>query len=448
MKLLILDHLRRWWWALALFAILQSIFGWFSATGSPPPKDFSLAMLSILVGPVLLQSSLQRGVARAIVALPLTARQIARSWWLMAVGLPTVTLALFILLGAGFSRLIHPDRIFNEDWLVLNSLVNLMLLGSSFLLFTGFMTGPGGSRWEYARNMICSVIWGASIGGWQMISKHLFDTPTKTMWALAVGTVLTVVGWFRAERMVVQRAGFRPGVQSTQRKPGQYKAPTGFGGLPFLMHTTTLRSVLIGFLMLAMMTLWIPFVSHDSTRMLVHGSMRTQIISSMATTTSMPLLFVAMFQIFPVVLQIRFLRTLPISPSVLAATLVFLPMISVGVLCLITVALAGPMAGVAVLLPVFKNFLLTVTLSAIAILLIVSRGLDILTYFLIVFGCIVSTSLSLMLHGAELPLWGNVTLAVVIIGTSLAVTRRVLTRSSHAYRVLANPFGAGWGAGR
>jgi len=447
MKNLILDHLRRWWWVLALFALLQSIIGWFSATSTPPPKDFSMAMFIIFTGPLLLQINLQRGYTRAIVTLPMTGRQIARSWWLVVVGLPAILLTSFMFLGAGISCLIHPDRIFNGDWLVPNSLVTLMFLGSSFLMLTGFMAGPGGTWWEYTRNMICSVLWGGSLGGWGLISKHLFDTPTKTMWALAGGTVLTVLGWFRAETLVRERAGFRAGIQPTKHKRGQYKAPAGFGGLPFLMHTSIFRSVLIGFFMLAVMTVWMSFISHGSLQLLFHGSARAQVLTSMTTAISMPLLFVAMFQIFPVALQIRFLRTLPISPSVLAAMLVFLPVISGGVLCSIIVALAFPVAGAAVILPVLKCFLLIATLSAVAILLLVSRGFDILTYILIVFGCVLSGILSIVFHGAELPLWSDLTLAVAIIGLSFVVTRRMLTRSSHAYQVRTNQLMSAWGGG-
>ena len=446
MKLILRDHFRRWWWVWALGAILQSTFCWFSSTNTPPPKDFFASMFAIFLGPFLLQFDLQRGFAKTLTILPLTTRQIGRAWWLAAVGLPAIALSLLAFLSAGISHLFNPTGNFQSGWLAMNSIVSLLFLGTGFFLIQNFSNTAGVSWWDKLSNAVCGILWGGIIGGWMLISKFVFDSPEKTMWALGIGTIATVVGWFRAKQLVMNRANFRLASQRTKNSRGQYKTPAGFGGLPFLMQTTILRSVLFGFVILGVMTFWMPFISHDSIHVLFHSSIPVQVITSMITAITFPLLFVAMIQIFPIVFQMRFLRTLPISPSVLAATLVFLPVISMAVLCLIIVALTSPVAGAAIVLPVFKSFLMTATLAAVAILLVVSRGLDILTYFLIIFGCVLSSTMSI-LHGGNFPLWFKITLAIVIIGFSFVLTRRMLTRSSHAYRnppAMMNAWGGGW----
>lgn len=435
MKLIILDHLKRWW----LVWIAIGIYNYFILLDNRKGMDYISFPILLWLSAFALNFDLQRGSGRVLTTLPVSARQIGRAWWILSVALPTLFLAMI----SSLAMLIHSVGSvngFSMGDLVVTTITKALFFGSLFYLLIGSPPGQPQNAIAWVRTIFTM---GFFLG--IFFIKPAFDPPQGIILLLAAA-IFTVIGWFRAEQMVLQRAGFRPGIQIGKRKPGQYKAPAGFGGLPFLMQTTILRSVLFGLAILGMMTFWMSFIPHDSFRVLSHSSIPVQVITSMITAITFPLLFVAMIQIFPIVFQMRFLRTLPISPSILAATLVFLPVISMAVLCLIIVALASPVVGDAIVLPVFKSFLTTATLAAVAILLVVSRGLDILTYFLIIFGCVLSSTMSIIHHGGDIPLWGDIALSVVIIAYSFVITRRMLTRSSDAYRVRANLMNA-WGGG-
>ena len=81
MKRLMLDYFRRWWWVLALVGIFEFRLGWSIANRPEDNFEFWGLMLALWTGANLLSFDLRRGVVRAIAPLPLTARQIGRSWW-------------------------------------------------------------------------------------------------------------------------------------------------------------------------------------------------------------------------------------------------------------------------------------------------------------------------------------------------------------------------------
>ena len=114
-----------------------------------------------------------------------------------------------------------------------------------------------------------------------------------------------------------------------------------------------------------------------------HGQNRAQAIVSMIDLGSISYVFVLLFFISPIVFQLRFLRTLPISPSALAAILVFLPVFSIAAVGMIVTTLASFVAGEAVILHTANCFLMLGAEATVMVSLIVWRGLDTLTYLLI-----------------------------------------------------------------
>ena len=80
MKRLIFDHFRRWRWILALGSVFAFAQGWFIASSAAYTFEFWVLLLALWTGANLLTFDLQRGVIRAVAVLPLTARQIGRSW--------------------------------------------------------------------------------------------------------------------------------------------------------------------------------------------------------------------------------------------------------------------------------------------------------------------------------------------------------------------------------
>ena len=150
MKRLILDHFRRWWWVLALVAVLEFGLGWFIASRPEDNFEFWGLMLAMWTGAILLSFDLRRGVVRAVAPLPLTARQIGRSWWLATVAIPAIALAALLFSGAGTFYHFHPDQAFPADRLALASLFNLVWLGTVFTCYLQRHARPYRS-WRDAR---------------------------------------------------------------------------------------------------------------------------------------------------------------------------------------------------------------------------------------------------------------------------------------------------------
>jgi hypothetical protein len=170
---------------------------------------------------------------------------------------------------------------------------------------------------------------------------------------------------------------------------------------------------------------------------------------------SPPYIFVLILSICPMIFQLRVLRTLPVSSSTLAVTLVFLPVISIAAVGMIVTVLAGSLADEAVMLHAINSFLMLGAKAVIMVSVIVWRGLDALTYFLIVLMMVadsfISLGLTLIFHlgskTPEHPWWISLTIFLLCVASSLALTQKLLTKSSSAYRVRTMP-AAAWSMAR
>ena len=145
MKQLIIDYLRRWARAMGVGVLAELLIGWFGGhLGDDPYRLAALqGVLGLFLGALLLSFDLQRGMARNAAALPLTARQIGRAWWLATVAIPAIVFSAAQILGAGGYWLGH--RATSFDWFALGVAdVDLFLmLGSVFPL--AFLMGQGGT---------------------------------------------------------------------------------------------------------------------------------------------------------------------------------------------------------------------------------------------------------------------------------------------------------------
>jgi hypothetical protein len=143
------------------------------------------------------------------------------------------------------------------------------------------------------------------------------------------------------------------------------------------------------------------------------------------------------------VFQLRFLRTLPISPSTLAATMVLLPVTSIAAIGLIVTALASAVAGETVIPHTVNNFLMLGAKAAVMVSVIVWRGLDVVTYILIMMMVIadsfITLGMTMFFHlgskTAEAPVWIYLVIFFAFVAISFALTKMLLTTSSNAYRV-------------
>jgi hypothetical protein len=381
----------------------------------------------MFLGPFLLLFDLQRGFARTLTALPLTARQIGRGWWLAAVGLPAIVLSSLAFLSAGISYLIHPSGNFHGEWLAMNSIVSLLFLGTSFLVLMGFPNGQGGSWWDHVRNTVCGVLFYFSIVCWSSISKYLFDSPAKTMWVLVIGTMLTIAGWFRAEQLVLNRAGFRLASQRSGKQRAQHKLSKGFSGIPLLV-TTMLTRILLG---------WLLFIAFMAGLAVLEGHTTSlnNFFESIVAATSF-------FSVWIIWMIIMF-QTVPFSSTTLAFVFVLLPVASALTLGGITAIFAFPAAGAAKSLVLAGNFIMPATLVALCIPMIFTRDPLYLILFVIIFCLTFVQTFAL----DKLPLSLVASISGLLVIASFFLTRKWLASSSDAYRVQPNPFNSSWGWG-
>jgi hypothetical protein len=430
MKRIILDHLRRWW----LVWIAIGTFNYFIPLDDNKGMNYISLPMLLWLSAFALNFDLQRGSGRVLTTLPVSSRRIGRAWWILSVALPTLFLATI----SGLAILIHSAGTANGfpvNSFVVTTTTYALYFGSVFYLLIGLSSGQPQNAVAWLRMVF---VFGFMIGIYFV--KPTFETPQGIFFLLAAAT-LTVAGWFRAERMVLQRAGFRLVAKTPNKNIGHHKIPQGFGGLPYLVQRAFIKITLILLGVIIWMNVFMSF-GHL-------GSMNAHdFVQQIDLGITSSIFFVVMFSIVPLVFQLRFLRTLPISPSALAATFVFLPVISIVAVGAIVSTVASLMLGASVILPATDSFLMFAAKAVVIVPLIVWRGLDVLNYLfiflLIVSGSLVSLGMTIIFHltkTPEYPLWVSLVIFLLCAGASFALTQRLLIKNSSAYRVRTMPNG-------
>ncbi len=214
-----LDHFRRWGWVLALCGGLEFVLGWSIVASPATPFEFWAFLLALWAGATLVSFDLKRGVLRALGSLPLTGRQIGRGWWLATVAMPAVALAALLFLGAGTFYDFHPHQAFRANRLALASLFNLVWLGISFTVVFNATRGFGGNLREFYWNGAVSGISVLMFFGSMVLCQNAAKSPVKSGILLGLGALLTAVGWVRAERLELGRAGLVSGPHRAAQPP-------------------------------------------------------------------------------------------------------------------------------------------------------------------------------------------------------------------------------------
>jgi len=459
MKLIILDHFRRWRFALILIGIVYFLFeGFFEREGISEMSDtkvivlmhqtvFTLFIFQIIIflGFFLIYD-LQRGLARVLIALPVTTKQIGRALWVASVALPALALTIIgfvalLIFSFGTNKTISPG----------NYLVGCFFaaptLGAVFgaLTFTTTWIIPF-TFTDRIRVFFSNLVFLLPIFGFLFFQENT-QTMTETILFFSALTTLSIIGWFRAEKLVLNRAVFRPVSRLTRTQTGQYKTPAGFGGIPFLIMKTTGNAFMMYLFLTAVML---------ATPMLMTGH-HTLAESIKINASGLNLVIfsawaVGLFQIFPMFIQLRLLRTLPISTTRLAAVLVFPPVISLALFSIMIGIFFSPFVGQTKALEVAATFLIPMTMVSVGVPLVARFGLERNTLALIGFGffigiAVVPLWLSLWISLDKIPFLLRYVIVALLVLASFFGTKSSLARSSKAYRInLANL--GGWGGRR
>ncbi len=458
MKRLILDHCRRWAWLLALGAAFAFVLGWFMATpsnrlNSPQSAifrflvvwlkvqsnmfEFSTLTLSMLTGPFLLLFDWHRGVVRTVAPLPLPPSQIGRGWWLASVAIPAVGLAGFLLMGAGTYRYFHPNEVFPAQRLVLACLYALLWPG---IMFTGVMIprpGFSGHDRKSSRTsfigLLSSIFMFVGISFFQDELHH----PLKFTAFLMVAAWLAVIGWRSAGQFDPGRATQTNRGRASFRliPPPNRPHPPGRGGIQYLIRLTFFRPFAAGLAIFILLLIFRPSAQQAIPREV-----------SMMTIAPMGLVFafyIVLFQQAQVALQLRFLRTLPISANRLAVVLIasaILPLAALGAVTAIIAVLAWDtvMAG-----RLLVAFTLNLPPVAFGILFVLWRGAGMFGNAMAILATIALQMVWTIGFFQRLDIAPSVAGLITAICILLAflLLRRILQGGSRAYRIQKNPLG-------
>lgn len=445
MSRLILDHYRRWWWVLAIAGAFQFRFGWSIARRSEVTFEFWVFMVALWTSAILLSFNLKHGVVRTVMALPLTARQIGRSWWVATIPIPAVALTALLFMGAGTFHYFHPDKAFPAGRLALASLFVLPWLGTAFTCLYGINNETIFGNWrERVSATFFSLLAMAMLFGGMLTLQDSTKQPVKFSIYLGVGALLIVVGWFRAERFVMGRASFSLPALRRKNPSGQHKAPAGFGGLPFLWQNIFIPLAYFGLAFVGLLLVVVALRQGDS-----------KLVSKQLFETLLPIfntsgyVFCFMFLLQQTGMQLRLLRTLPISTTALAATLVLLPATSILVVGLVWSVVGGGIASGNAFLTL-SNCLMYATLMAIGAAVFVWQGVKLATCLVLVVFVLVSNVGPRIFHPTVILTVITALISLGLIVLAFELTRRLLNSSSRPYRnssAMMTDLG-GWGGRR
>ncbi|HZR16867.1 MAG TPA: hypothetical protein VFE51_06025 [Verrucomicrobiae bacterium] len=461
MKRVMLDHFRRWWWVLALTGLLEFWVGRLIANRPQDPFEFWALLVSLWAGANLLSFDFKRGLLRPVSTLPLTARQVGRSWWLATVPLPAIGLTALLFLGAGTFCHLHPEKALPTTHLALGSLFTLVWLGSGFPMIFGATRGLGGSPWRVTWNFFLSALGILMLFGSMLLAQGASNSPIKCVVLLGVGGFLTVVGWVDAERFDVGR-----GVQFYRGRPeppnlgrhrfqltpleskvseNQTPAEAGYGGVWFFVLSRVIRMFWIiaaTSALTALLWAWrgSPMAGHSG------------VVLFAGSGSLMSFGFMIVFQLLPALRHLRLLRTMPISGIGLSAALMaimLLPLIALGAA---SAAVAAIVFDPPSALTFLSDYTFALAPASLCVVLLVWLGDGKLSYALLIlifFGSQqVQLRLQSLLHVLELPVSLAAAIAAACVLLALPLTLLALRSSRLAYRERAItpgsfPFGVG-----
>lgn len=453
MKRLILDYYRRWALVLALAAAFAIWLGGFIARHPDLPFEFWDLLLAMWTGAAGLNFDFQRGALRPMAVLPLSGRQLGRSWWLATVPIPAVAMSALLFLGAEIFCHLHPGHSFPARPLVLASLFTLVWQGVMFTMIINAARGFGANKWEFMRNSFVSVVAIVVFFGSMILCLNASKSVLKSAILLGAGGLLTIVGWAFAERFDARRAGLylgrveQPSVRprGLRLTPLKLRSPSpaelaaaGPGGFSYLLGAFCLRS----FLTITALVVLLGLLFGLQKQFFGQQPLRVVWTTMGAWLAGWVLVFNSFL---PMMRHVRFLRTLPFSVGRLAAVMVGLVVIPFVALTALMGVFAWLFLGAPVAIAVLDSCALILASVALCVFFAVWRGIGVQAYALLLvtmFGSFFAQiRWQMSLHQTTLPLGAVSALAVVGVLLAFVLTRLALIRGCGAYRIPANPPG-------
>ncbi|HEY5041004.1 MAG TPA: hypothetical protein VIK53_03300 [Verrucomicrobiae bacterium] len=445
MKPLVLDQLKRRWFFWALFCLVHFIFGSFNYEMLGSGFIFPAAFI---LGPNIWLMDLQRGYSRVALTLPYTARQIGRTWWWISVGFAAILMIVFSFCGMTFHVLSSGKEFPFAKWLEYVT-VNALLYGSLFWFFSGSMLYLPSIDWQKRiQRWLVGGFYLAIIGGCVYLLFNMQNSALKMTAFYACTLAMTIIGWLRAESMVADYGGYRNASQQPKISRGQFKAPKGFGGTPFIVWTAFFGVWGFGVLFLIIMNLIDLFIRHQ-----FDWHHLTRSINNGVAFFPFFFVFVFMRSGFSLSHNLRFLRTMPVSTARLSATLLSVLILPLLTLFLAFTALAWKETGAAECISFFKIELLAVAPVSVCIAVSIwNTQANFIKAVLLVIALLAPMSPALyqltFTDGRGLPFWFVILFSGAMTGISFWSTCQIIAKSSSAYHPRQNQFSTRWNWGR
>ena len=161
----------------------------------------------------------------------------------------------------------------------------------------------------------------------------------------------------------------------------------------------------------------------------------------------MPFWIIIIFQIFPLLSQLRLFRTLPVSTINLAILLVFLPIVSTLAMGAGYMALVLSAANIGQCLSLVGSFLVMSAVVAACVPIAVCLGYRLQTKMFLAIFMVIGGVMLVQLVGIQFSVSFCAVIWILTVTVSCFLTKLALTRSSNAYRAWPNPYGGGWNWG-
>lgn len=426
MKRVLLDYLRRRGWLLALGLLAELVaigFGVYASGRSTRPEffkvQFGLQMqLAIFLGVLPLASDLRNGVARTVMTLPLRAEEIGRAWWLAAVGLPGGAITALTLLGAAIYQAFHPGLSLRWD-IIGATLLSLWLWLGALFTMSFYVRNTPYADW---RQKTIGGLWGLLIGGAMLITRWVHDSAALQVLLAGTGAWLTWFGWRHAGRLCFARAANTSSVASSPAPRIEPKARQfeGRGALAYLFQTTATRAYVVGATVILIHPVILFAMSGDWRKATMQGS------------GFMPYWLSLFISLLPIIGQLRFLRTLPLSTTRLAWTLTALVALPSTALLLTNFALGRLFQYPTPLARIMTQDLTTLAALCLSVPLLVWTGFNRVVLGFLVMAMTLAQMLPREL--AAMPIWAAPLLTVIAVAATVILLKRALERGSRTYR--------------
>ncbi|MGV3531343.1 MAG: hypothetical protein ACO1QR_03165 [Chthoniobacteraceae bacterium] len=325
MNALLVDFVRRWWWALLAGALVSVVT---AMAGYP--------LVAAPLGGVLLLLEAQQGGIRVMRCLPVRTEEQGLFCWIVTV-LLTPVLCMAVMLPTTLLRalIFAPDphlwfRLGIQAWVALGYSALI------YLLIIYLPSRPGETARENLAGTIAGALWGLSIAGFIVLFPNMPRTPQQVAswhWVLFASVPFLVLASVALRNeFLFRRATIGRGAAPRRRQEEPWQSSgRALTGVPLFLATVPTQAVGITFMVFVFQLIFLAFFL---------GNQRGTIWDAAATGTIQTAAMGIMFASFTAMwVNLRSMRVLPISSRALAALLLS-PALGVGVLTALFMAVS------------------------------------------------------------------------------------------------------------